>query len=169
MPNARVDPFPRYVFLVEIEGIARAGFMTVSGLEEETEVRTYREGGDNSTVRKLAGLNSYSPIVLEMGSTFDKSLWDWRQKVKREGAQGNRKSISIIPACAAPGRLSLRRHHCGAAGRQQNEKREEVKRWQVFDAWPSKFTGPEFDASSSDTAVESVEIQHEGLDLVVKG
>ncbi len=122
--------------------------MTVSGLEEETEVRQYREGGDNSTVRKLAGLNSYSPIVLEMGSTFDTALWDWRQKVKREGAQGNRKSLSII---------------------QQNEMREEVKRWQVFDAWPSKFTAPELDASSSDTAVESIEIQHEGLDLVVKG
>ncbi len=148
VPNARVDPFPRYNFLVEIEGIARAGFMTVSGLEEESEVREYREGGDNSTVRKLAGLNSYSPVVLEVGSTFDAALWDWRQKVKREGAQGNRKSISII---------------------QQDEKREEVKRWQIFDAWPSKFTAPELDASSSDNAVESVEIQHEGLDLIVKG
>jgi len=148
MANARVDPLPKYMFLVEIEGIARAGFMTVSGLEEESEVRSYREGGDNSTVRKLAGLNSYSPIVLEMGSTFDTALWDWRQKVKREGAQGNRKSISVI---------------------QQDEARQEVKRWQVYEAWPSKFTGPEFDASSSDTAVESIEIQHEGLDLVVKG
>jgi len=147
MPNARTDPFPRYQFLVEIEGIARAGFMTVSGLEEETEVREYREGTDQTSVRKLAGLNSYSPIVLEMGSTFDTSLWDWRQRVRREGAQGNRKSISII---------------------QQNEAQEEVKRWQVFDAWPSKFTAPELDASSSDNAVESVEIQHEGLDLVVK-
>ena len=147
MPNARTDPFPRYQFLVEIEGVARAGFMTVSGLEEETEVREYREGTDQTSVRKLAGLNSYSPIVLEMGSTFDTSLWDWRQKVRREGAQGNRKSISII---------------------QQNEAQEEVKRWQVFDAWPSKFTAPELDASSSDNAVESVEIQHEGLDLVVK-
>lgn len=147
MPNARVDPFPRYRFVVEIEGIARAGFMTVSGLEEETEVREYREGGDNSTVRKLAGLNSYSPIVLEAGSTFDTALWDWRQAVKRNGAQGNRKPISVI---------------------QQNEAGEEVKRWQVFDAWPSKFTAPEFDAASSDNAVESVEIQHEGLDLVVK-
>ena len=147
MPNARTDPFPRYQFLVEIEGIARAGFMTVSGLEEETEVREYREGTDQTSVRKLAGLNSYSPIVLEMGSTFDTSLWDWRQKIRREGAQGNRKSISVI---------------------QQNEAQEEVKRWQVFDAWPSKFTAPELDASSSDTAVESVEIQHEGLDLVVK-
>jgi len=147
MPNARTDPFPRYQFLVEIEGIARAGFMTVSGLEEETEVREYREGTDQTSVRKLAGLNSYSPIVLEMGSTFDTSLWDWRQKIRREGAQGNRKSISII---------------------QQNEAQEEVKRWQVFDAWPSKFTAPELDASSSDNAVESVEIQHEGLDLVVK-
>jgi phage tail-like protein len=146
--NARVDPLPKFMFLVEIEGINRAGFMSVSGLGDETEVRDYREGGDQSSVRKLAGLNSYSPIVLEMGSTFDTALWDWRQKVKREGAQGNRKSISII---------------------QQDEKREEVKRWQVFDAWPSKFTGPELDASSSDNAVESVEIQHEGLDLVVKG
>ena len=147
MANARVDPFPRYNFVVEIEGIKRAGFMTVSGLEEETEVREYREGGDNSTVRKLAGLNSFSPIVLEQGSTSDSELWDWRQKVKRDGAQGNRKPISII---------------------QQDEKSEEVKRWQVFDAWPSKFTAPEFDASASDNAVESIEIQHEGLDLVIK-
>jgi phage tail-like protein len=147
MANARVDPYPKFMFLVEIEGINRAGFMSVSGLGDETEVRDYREGGDQSSVRKLAGLNSYSPIVLEMGSTFDTALWDWRQKVKREGAQGNRKSLSII---------------------QQNEMREEVKRWQIFDAWPSKFTAPELDASSSDTAVESIEIQHEGLDLVVK-
>ena len=147
MANARVDPYPNFSFIVEIEGIARAGFMSVSGIGDETETREYREGGDNTTVRKLAGLNSFSAIVLEMGSTFDTSLWDWRQKVKREGALGNRKSISII---------------------QQNEKREEVKRWQVFDAWPSKFTGPELDASSSETAVESVEIQHEGLDLIVK-
>ena len=38
----------------------------------------------------------------------------------------------------------------------------------VLDAWPSKFTAPEFDASSSDNAVESVEIQHEGLQLTVR-
>jgi phage tail-like protein len=148
MANARVDPFPRFKFLVEIEGIKRAGFMTVSGLEEETEVREYREGGDQSTVRKLAGLNSYSAITLEQGSTYDKEIWEWRQKIKRDGAQGNRKPISVI---------------------QQNEKGEEVKRWQVFDAWPSKYTAPELDASSSDSAVESIEIQHEGLDLIVKG
>jgi len=147
VPNARIDPFPRYNFLVEIEGIKRAGFMKVSGLEEETEVREYREGGDNTTVRKLAGLNSFAPVVLEMGSTFDTELWDWRQKIKKNGAQGNRKPISIV---------------------QQDESRKEVKRWNVFDAWPSKFTAPEFDASSSENAVESVEIQHEGLDLVVK-
>ena len=147
MANARVDPFPRYAFVVEIEGIKRAGFMTVTGLEEETEVREYREGGDNTTVRKLAGLNSYAPIVLEQGSTRDPDLWDWRQNVKREGAGNNRKPISII---------------------QRDESGKEVKRWQVFDAWPSKFTAPEFDASSSENAIESVEIQHEGLDLIIK-
>jgi len=147
MANARIDPFPRYNFVVEIDGLRRAGFMTCSGLEEETEVREYREGGDNSTVRKLAGLNSFTPIVLEAGSTADAELWDWRQRVKRSGAQGNRKSIQVI---------------------QQNESRAEVKRWIVRDAWPSKFTGPEFDASSSESAVETVEIQHEGLELIVR-
>ena len=50
MPNARTDPLPRCNFLVEIEGIARAGFMTVSGLEEETEVREYREGDTHPAV-----------------------------------------------------------------------------------------------------------------------
>ena len=147
MPNARVDPFPRYNFLVEIDGIQRAGFMTASGLEEETEVREFREGGDQTTVRKLAGLNSYAPIVLEAGSTPDIELWEWRQLIKRFGAQGNRRAITII---------------------QQNEGRVEVKRWLVLDAWPSKFTGPEFDATSSDNAIESVEIQHEGLELTVR-
>lgn len=147
MANARVDPFPRYNFLVEIDGLRRAGFMTCSGLEEETEVRDYREGGDNTTVRKLAGLNSYAPITLEMGSTGDSELWEWRQRIVRTGAQGNRKAITVI---------------------QQDEARREVKRWLILDAWPSKFTGPEFDASSSENAVESVEIQHEGLQLTVR-
>lgn len=147
MANARVDPFPRYNFLVEIEGIRRAGFMSVSGLEEETEVREYREGGDQTTVRKLAGLNSYSALVLQQGSTFDDELWQWRRKIKLSGAQGNRKPISLI---------------------QQNEKGEEVKRWQIFDAWPSKYTAPEFDAASSENAVETIELQYEDLDLIVK-
>jgi len=147
MANARVDPFPRYNFLVEIDGIQRAGFMTCSGLEEETEVREYREGGDNTTVRKLAGLNSFAPIMLEAGSIADSELWQWRKRVKREGAQGNRKAITII---------------------QQDEARREVKRWLILDAWPSKFIAPEFDASASDNAVESIELQHEGLDLTVR-
>jgi len=146
--NVRVDPLPRFKFVVEIEGIRRAGFQTCSGLEEETEVREYREGGDQSTVRKLAGLNSYSPLVLEFGSAFDDEIWQWRQRVKRVGATKNRKPISVV---------------------QQDESGKEVKRWQVFDAWPSKYTAPEFDATSSENAVESVELQHEGLDLITKG
>ena len=144
--NVRIDPFPRFKFLVEIEGIKRAGFQTCSGLEEETEIREYREGGDQSTTRKLAGLNSYSPIVLEWGSTFDDEIWQWRQRVKRAGATKNRKPISVV---------------------QQDEAGKEIKRWQVFDAWPSKYTAPEFDATSSENAVESVEIQHEGLYLIM--
>jgi phage tail-like protein len=145
--NVRTDPLPKFKFVVEIEGIRRAGFQTCSGLEEESEVREYREGGMPNSVRKLAGLTTYSPIVLEWGSAFDDEIWLWRQKVKRMGANKNRKPVSVV---------------------QQDEAGKETKRWQIYDAWPSKYTAPEFDAASSENAVESVELQHEGLNLIVK-
>jgi len=96
--------------------------------------------GEEETPPEVRGPARWScaPIVLEMGSTADSEPWEWHQRVKRMSAQGNRKAIAII---------------------QQDEAREEVKRWLVLDAWPSKFTAPEFDATSSDNAIESVEIE----------
>ena len=73
------------------------------------------------------------------------------------------------PACHQPGYLpSPEDQRTAITIIQQNEAREQVKRWLVLDAWPSKFTAPEFDASSSDNGVESVELQHEGLQLTVR-
>ena len=49
----RVDPFLSYNFLVELDGIARAAFSEVSGLDATTDPIEYREGGENTTVRQL--------------------------------------------------------------------------------------------------------------------
>lgn len=35
--------------------------------------------------------------------------------------------------------------------------------WQMINAWPTKYTAPDFNAASSEVAVESVEIAHEGV------
>lgn len=57
---ARNDPFAAFNFLVDIQGVTKAGFSEVSGLAAEVTPIEYREGGENSlTVRKLpAWLNT---------------------------------------------------------------------------------------------------------------
>ena len=68
----RVDPYAQYNFLVEIDGITRAGFTEVGGLDTEQDIIEYREGGDTATKRKLPGLRKYSNITLKRGFTADK-------------------------------------------------------------------------------------------------
>ena len=40
---------------------------------------------------------------------------------------------------------------------------EEKVRWNFVHAWPTKWTGPSFNAPANDVAIETLEIVHEGL------
>jgi hypothetical protein len=73
-PPKRDDPYKAFNFLVEIDGIARAVFSEIGGLESETVVIEYRAGGEPNTVRKLPGLTKYANIVLRRGITKDAIL-----------------------------------------------------------------------------------------------
>jgi phage tail-like protein len=77
----RVDPFLSYNFLVELDGIARAAFSEVSGLDATTDPVEYREGGENTTVRQLPGMTKYSNIVLKWGMSADMELYDWHRQI----------------------------------------------------------------------------------------
>ena len=77
----RTDPYRGFNFLVEIDGITQAGFSEVSGLDATTDPVDYREGNDPNHVRKLTGLNKYSPITLKRGITDSDELWKWRKTV----------------------------------------------------------------------------------------
>jgi phage tail-like protein len=45
-----------------------------------------------------------------------------------------------------------------------DEKRQEVVRWNLLNAWPSKWMGPDLKANASEMAIESLEICHEGVE-----
>ena len=48
MPTGqRQDPYGNFNFLVEIDGITRAGFHEASGFDSTIDVINHREGGDN--------------------------------------------------------------------------------------------------------------------------
>ncbi|MGI0484851.1 phage tail protein [Pantanalinema rosaneae CENA516] len=137
---ANKDPYRGFNFLVEIDGITEAGFRECSGLDATTDPVDYREGNDPMHVRKLTGLNKYSPITLKRGITDSNDLWTWRQKVI--DGQTERKDCSII---------------------LRDETGAEKHRWNLRRAWPSKWTGPSFNATSNDVAVETLEIVHEEM------
>ena len=136
--GTRTDPYRDYNFLVEIDGITQAGFQEVSGLDASTDAIEYREGNDPSHVRKLPGINKYSAISLKRGITDSDELWKWYRTV----VDGNyeRKNGSIVLL---------------------DDVGQEKIRWNFVNAWPSKWTGPSFNATSNQVAVETLEITHE--------
>src|SRR6266516_5923635 len=140
----RDDPYQHFNFLVEIDGVARAGFMECSGLTTDTDVVDYREGSDPELhVRKLSGLRKHTNIVLKRGYTKDKSLWEWRKKIIN--GKTERRSADIVLL---------------------DEARNEVLRWRVREAWLTKWDSGPFNAKTNEVAVETVELVHEGLILV---
>lgn len=137
----RKDPYRAYNFLVEIDGITRAGFRECSGLDSAQDPIEYREGNEKYlTVRKLPGLVKYSNISLKYGITDDEELWQWRTK-SVEG-QVERKNGSIVLL---------------------DDLGQEKKRWNFREAWPTKWTGASFNATGNEVAIETLEIAHEGV------
>jgi phage tail-like protein len=140
----RDDPYQQFNFLVEIDGVARAGFSECSGLTTDTDPVDYREGADLVlNVRKLSGLRKYTNVVLKRGYTQDKSLWDWRKKIINGNTERRQADIILL-----------------------DEERNEVLRWRVREAWISKWDSGPFNAKTNDVAIETVEMVHEGLELV---
>lgn len=136
----RKDPYRGYNFLVEIDGITRAGFRECSGVDSTQTPITYREGNDPLTMRKLPGLVEHSNIMLTRGITDDHELWDWRKKAMDGKVERKNGSIVLL-----------------------DDTGEEKIRWNFVNGWPSKWTGPTLNATGSDVAVEQLEIAHEGV------
>ncbi len=136
----RRDPYRVHNFIVEIDGIARAGFRECSGLDTSNDAVEYREGIDGREARKLPGLTKSANITLKWGTTDDASLWDWRKTVMDGLVQRKNGSIVLLDDAGA-----------------------EKARWNFRDAWPTKWTGPSLNATGNDVAIETLEIVHEGL------
>lgn len=137
----RQDPYRGYNFRVEIDGIDRGGFREMSGLDTAQDPVEYREGTDPLTQRKLFGLVKYSNISLKWGITDDAQLWEWRKEVM-DGTI-TRKNVSVV---------------------LMDDVGEEKIRWNIFNAWPTKWTAPGLNATSNDVAVETLELAHERVE-----
>jgi len=143
MPSARQDPYLDFNFVVEIDQVASAGFSEAELPEGRIEAIAYREGTDNrSAARLLPGRVEYGPLVLRRGFAGDATLFNWWRSVA-EGSL-DRRNVSIVLL---------------------DEQRQEVARWNLRRAWPTKYTGPSLNALGNEVAIETLELAHEGIEL----
>ncbi|MBA2616061.1 MAG: phage tail protein [Actinobacteria bacterium] len=143
MPQAsRVDPYDAFNFFVELDGIVSASFSEVTGLDSETDVIEYRTG-DMRLAVKIPGLHRWSKIVLKRGLTKNLDLWNWREQVIAGKPERRNGSIVLLSADQTP-----------------------ILRINFRNGWPCKWEGPTLNAGTSEVAIETLEIAHEGFDVV---
>lgn len=132
-------PNGSFRFRVELDGIEVAGFSEVSGLQAETEYEEYFEGGLNSHPHRFAKRTKYPPLVLKRGVTDAWELWEWYEDVINGKIVRKTGAIAMVDLAG-----------------------NELRRWDFSGAYPVKWHGPDFNASQSAVAIETLELVHDG-------
>ena len=156
--GVRTDPIPSFNFLVTlidtsskmalaksialgaIGDVAAGGFSECTGLEMSLEVEEYKEGGRNGAVLQFPTRVKWGHITLKKGAGAGTTLWDWHYGFA-EGRGKRRDGIIIL----------------------QTELHIPNNIWYFRRGLPVKWVGPSMNASQSSTAIESIEISHEGI------
>ncbi len=137
----RSQPFMAFRFEVRIDGLAVGGFSECAGIQLETEVQDYAEGGHNSHLLKFPTRTRQANLTLKRG-IVDRVLWEWYYDL----TQGQ-----------------VRRHD-GTIRVRAPDGGQIVIEWQFRRAFPLKWVGPDLNASQSSVAVETLELCHQGLE-----
>jgi len=120
-----------------------AGFNECSGLEMTLQVEEYQEGGNNGTVLKFPTRMQWGKLVMKKGIVKNTELWDWvygfseGKVVRKDGL------ITLL-----------------------GEKGLAHTVWKFKRGLPVKYSGPQLNAQHNAVAFESIEIEHEGLELL---
>lgn len=127
-------------FVLSVPDIDTIGqFSHCSGLEMSFEMFEYAEGGNNDYVHKLPGRLLFPNLLLTRGLTNSEALLQWFAQTK---TQAQTKQISLTV---------------------KNGDQQRV--FSFADAFPVRWTGPSFDASTVGLGTETLEVAHSGLTL----
>ena len=136
-------PLVKFQFVVKI-GDMESFFQEVTGLSAEIQQIEYRPGNSKefSTV-KMPGIKKFGNVTLKKG-TFkdDKGFWDLYKQVTMNTFERKTITISLL-----------------------DEKNEIAMSWTLANAFPVKITVTDMKSDANESAVESMELAHEGLAL----
>lgn len=129
----------KFLFLVEIDGLTVAGFMSCSAIGSEMGVINHDEGGETEVADKSFGKITEKPITLTVGATDNDELWQWREQHYDLPEDEVKKTVSIIVL---------------------NRDKTERKRYDIPGCFITDFTDAEFDATAEENAISSMTLDH---------
>jgi phage tail-like protein len=126
-----------YYFTVEIDGIQTDRFFECEGLEMAVTAYEVEEGGYNTSTYKHIGNNSSPKLILKKGINNSNELIDWFQS--NQNGKFERKNISVV---------------------LMNFSMEEIRRWDLYRAFPCRWKCSTLDANENTYLVETIEIAY---------
>ena len=134
-------PYRNFRFRLEIDGLDAGSFSEVSGFDATMDVVEYRAGDDPAiTPTKLPGLIKYGNITLKWGSSETMVLYDWLIDITEGTIEKKTVTLTALDEEGSP-----------------------AASWRCINAWPVKYTALDFNGTSSEVAIETIELAHEGL------
>jgi phage tail-like protein len=147
-------PFTNFNFAVEIavpeisSAVCKASFAECDGLEMSMDVKTIREGGNNTRQVRFTGPTNYGTLTLKRGMTSDDfDLWKWFNAVQRNPTL--RASAEVV--LFAP------------------DGQTERARFVLDRCLPVKLKAPSLNAKDGAVALEELQIAYESLSLKEPG
>lgn len=136
-------PMPSFHFSVDLGGTI-INCSEVSGLDIELDVIEYRDGNSQTfSKQKMSGLRKSGDVSIKKGLfKDDKQYYTWFNAVQMNVPERKDVTISLLDEAHAP-----------------------VMTWKLLNAWPKKISSPSMKSDSSEVAIETIEIAHEGCTI----
>lgn len=148
-------PLTKMNFIVTA-GDAAAAFTEVSGVEASVDVIEFRQGNSNSLApMKLPGLVKHGNVTLKYGCTLNNTFLKWAAAcVSETRKEDNIREVDIElvdVTTTAPAKVET--------------KTSGTCIWKLKNAWVTKYSAPDLNATANEVALESVEIAYEELEI----
>jgi phage tail-like protein len=112
----------------------------MSGLQVETVVTEYEEGGNNGFVHRLPGRTKVGNLTLKRGIVASNEFFNWYSEILEGKLKYRHVDVLVYDA-----------------------QGKELAKWSFANAFPVKWIGPQLAADGKNAAIETLELAHEGL------
>ena len=151
-------PMTKMNFLVNVPELsgAMAAFTEVSGIEATVDVIEFRQGNAHSLAPvKIPGLVKHGNITLKLGYTIGNGFKAWvKDCISETRGAMPRKMVTIEL-------LDIRD---GSPNSAYESVRGNIT-WILKEAWVTKYSGADLNATASEVAIETVELAYEELTI----